>query len=68
MLGGLIKAYLDENGIKYSFVAEEAGIAANVFSAIINGKRKITAEEYFTICFILKLDAGYFAEKLRRAS
>lgn len=68
MLGGLIKGYLDENGIKYSFVAEEAGIPANVFSTIINGKRKISAEEYFTICFILKVDTGFFADKLKHAS
>lgn len=68
MLGGLIKSYLDENGIKYSFVAEEAGIPANVFSSILNGKRKIVAEEYFTICFILKVDTNFFANKLQHAS
>lgn len=68
MLGKLIKRYIDENGIKYSFVAEEAGISQNVFSAILNGKRKIVAEEYFAICFVLKVDIGYFAEKLKKAS
>ncbi len=65
MLGELIKNYLDENGIKYSFVAEEAGIPKNVFSSILNGKRKIVAEEYFTICFILKLDTSFFANQLK---
>ena len=56
MLGSLIKSYLDENGIKYSFVANEVGIPNNIFSAMLNGKRKIVAEEYIKICNVLKID------------
>jgi len=64
MAGQLIKKYLDENGIKYSFIANEAGIPINIFSAMLNNKRKITVEEYFTICFALKVDVNFFAEKI----
>jgi len=60
--GKLIKKHLDENGIKYSFVANEAGMPLNIFSAMLNEKRKITAEEYFIICAVLKVDANYFAK------
>jgi plasmid maintenance system antidote protein VapI len=68
MIGSIIKKHLDEDGIKYSFVAKEAQIPINVFSAMINEKRKITAEEYFKICKVLKVDANYFANKVWRAS
>jgi len=67
MYGEIIKNYLDENGIKYSFVAQEAGIPTNIFSAMLNLKRKITVEEYFNICLVLKVDANYFAEKVKQA-
>lgn len=61
MLGTVIKNHLDEKGIKYSFVANEIRMPLNVFSAMLNEKRKITAEEYFSICSALGVDAGYFA-------
>ena len=67
MLGALIKNYLDERGIKYSFVANEAGISNNVFSAMLSGKRKIVAEEFIRICFVMDIDTSYFAEKLKTA-
>ncbi len=68
MLGELIKKYLNENGIKHTYVAEELGIKKNLFSAMLSGKRKITAEEYFKICIVLKLNPAYFAEKVKNAS
>lgn len=58
--GGKIKKYLDDNGIKYSFVAEKAGMPLHMFSAILNGRRKITVEEYFNICTVLRRDVNYF--------
>lgn len=68
MLGELIKRYLDENGIKYTFVANEIGVAKNVLSAMLSGKRKITAEEYISICTAIKVDTSYFAEMIKAAS
>ena len=68
MCGRQIKAYLDENGIKQSFLAEETKIPRSILNAMLNGKRKITVEEYFEICNALRLNANYFAEKMCRAS
>lgn len=68
MYGEKIKTYLDDNGIKYTFVATEAGIPLNTLSAMLNCKRKITVEEYFKICFVLNVDANYFAQKVNQAS
>lgn len=53
MLGMRIRAYIWESGMKLGTVAEKAEIPMNTFSAMMNGKRKITAEEYFRICKIL---------------
>lgn len=60
MLGMKIKKFLNQNGIRLSFVAEKIGVSANVFSGMLNGKRKITAEEYFLICRTLEVDLEYF--------
>lgn len=58
--GAMIKEYLDNNGIKYSFLANEIGIPINILCNMLNGKRKITVEEYFMICSVLKISIDYF--------
>ena len=65
MIGTQIKNYIYGAGLKYGPVAEKAGIPLNVFSAIINNKRKITVEEYFAICEALgvNIDTFYDLEK-----
>ena len=67
MAGQLIKKHLDENGIKYSFIANALGISINVLSTMLSGKRKIAVEEFVDICELLKVDTNYFAEKIRQA-
>lgn len=61
VIGLKVKKYLDENGIKYSYLSEKAGIPMNMLSPTLNGKRKMSAEEYFTICEVLGLPAETFA-------
>lgn len=61
MIGLRVKKYLDENGIKYSYLSEKSGIPMNMLSPTLNGKRKMSAEEYFTICEVLGLSAETFA-------
>ena len=60
MLGERIKNYLSEVGLKHIAVAEKAGFPLNTFSAMLNGKRKITAEEYFVICKVLNVPLDTF--------
>ena len=50
MLGNRIKDYLDEKGIKYSFISGKTGIPMNILSPMLNEKREIKAVEYFEIC------------------
>lgn len=60
MLGLKIKEYIVSSGLKLGVIADKAGIARNVFSSMMNGKRKITAEEYFSICNVLNVPLGSF--------
>lgn len=61
MLGAKIKGYISELGLKMSAIAEKANIPLNTFSAMMNDKRKITAEEYFAICSALNVGLDEFA-------
>ena len=59
-LGIKIKRHMDSRGIKQRYVAKKAGIEEPKLSAILNGKRKIQAEEYFSICNALKIPLETF--------
>lgn len=61
MIGLKVKKYLDENGIKYSYLSEKTGMPMNILSPTLNGKRKMSAEEYFTICKVLDVPAETFS-------
>lgn len=60
MIGIKVKEYLDENGIKYSYLSEKIGMPMNMLSPLLNGKRKMSVEEYFTICEALGLPVDTF--------
>lgn len=61
MLGERIKCYILDIGLKQTVVAERANIPQNTLSAMLNDKRKITAEEYFAICKALGVNLELFA-------
>ena len=61
MVGLKVKKYLDEKGIKYSYLSEKVGIPMNILSPTLNGKRKMSAEEYFLICKALGVPAETFS-------
>lgn len=63
MCGIRIKKYLDENGIKYTYVSEKTGIPMNILSPTLNGKRKMTAEEFISICIALNVSTETFSEE-----
>jgi plasmid maintenance system antidote protein VapI len=67
MLYELIRQHIDTRGIKHAYVADEIGVARNVLSSMLTGKRKITAEEYILICNAINTDTNYIAEKFMTA-
>jgi transcriptional regulator with XRE-family HTH domain len=63
MIGKRINAYLEENGIKQSFLVEKTGLKPCVISNICLGKRKIECVEYHKICKALGLPLETFLEE-----
>lgn len=45
-----IRDYLRDHGIKQAFIAEKCGWSKQKTSCIINGKSKMTAEDYQALC------------------
>lgn len=68
MLGNKIKNYMDENGIKYSFLSSKTGIPMNILSPMLNEKREIKAVEYFSICNALGVSLESFADSSGKAT
>lgn len=59
-LQAAINEYLQSKGITQSSVAERTGITTNALNLALNGKRKLTADEYIKICDVLEVPYGYF--------
>ena len=55
-----IKKYIEEHYLKQKSVAEAAGIPNATFNAILNGKRKLYAEDLKAICSALNISAEIF--------
>jgi plasmid maintenance system antidote protein VapI len=60
MIQNKIKIYLEDNGVKLSWLSEATGITIYALSNIVNGKRKVTAEELFKISKALKVSPEIF--------
>jgi len=59
MINETLKQYLDDNGLKYKYIARKANIPRPRFSYMVNGKRTMTTEEYFKICDVLGISENF---------
>ena len=57
-----IKTYLEERGISQIFLSEKSKIPAAKLSLALNGKRKLTFDEYEAICYALGVGVDTFLE------
>jgi transcriptional regulator with XRE-family HTH domain len=64
MVGARIKRYLDEHGIKQSFLAEKVGLTASQMSDICNKDRSIECTVYYKICKTLSVPLETFLEEV----
>ena len=55
-----VRKYIDERGFKQKAVAEAANIPNVTFNAMLNGKRKMYAEDLKAICIALNVSADTF--------
>jgi transcriptional regulator with XRE-family HTH domain len=61
-----VRSYLDENHLEQASVAEKAGIPASAFNAMMNGERKMYADDLRTICYSLNVSASIFIDLIAK--
>ena len=59
-VGVKIKEYLEEKGITQAFISRKTGIELPKLNLALNGKRRITFEEYSIICGVLNVNTDFF--------
>ena len=57
-----VKQYLEERGIRQSFVAQKCNFSLSTFNAMMNGHRKMYAEDLRLICYALNVSPEVFIE------
>ena len=57
-----LKEYLDSHGITQAFLVKKTGLPHWVLSNIINGKRRVTADELGKIAVALNVSANIFLD------
>lgn len=55
-----LNRFITEKGIKQVHLSRKTGMAPDIVSKILKGKRKITAEEFLLICDALEIDPNMF--------
>lgn len=58
-----INNYLKDNGIKRSYIIKESGMTKDAFSLVMVKKRKLSIDEYISICNVLKVPLDTFRDK-----
>lgn len=55
-----VSAYVQKNGIKQSHIVSKTGLNKDTVSAILNSKRRMTADEYELFCIALNVEPNSF--------
>lgn len=53
MVNENVRDAIEDSGLKQKFVAEKIGISEQALSAMLNGRQKIGAEDFFAFCKVL---------------
>jgi len=59
-VGARIKEYLVNSGISQVYISEKSGIPPVKLNLALNGKRRLTFEEYEVLCGVLSVEEGRF--------
>lgn len=63
-----IKEYIAETGRSQSYVSKKSGIPPSQLNLSLNGKRKLSIDEYECICKALNVPASTFLDRPPQAS
>jgi transcriptional regulator with XRE-family HTH domain len=56
----VIKKYLEDNKITQAFVSEKINLSKPKLNMALNGKRRLSLEEYAAICGALGVNTDFF--------
>lgn len=59
-VGLKIKQYLEENGISQVYISRKTHIPSVKLNLSLNGKRRLTFDEYAAICGVLNVNTDKF--------
>ncbi len=59
-VGAKIKEYIERNGISQAHISRVTNIGEVKLNLALNGKRRLTFEEYSLICGALEVNTDYF--------
>ena len=62
MLAENIRKYIEDNNMNQTAIGRKAGLTKQAMSSAMNGKRKLSADEYIGICRVLGVSADFFAQ------
>ncbi len=55
-----LSEYISSRGIKQTYISQKTGISQDAVSRILNGTRRISADEFLSICAALEIDTNIF--------
>ena len=68
MIAKAIATYMKDHGIKQAYISDKTGLTKHSISCILNGKRKLSVEEYEVICRVLHVSYDFFFEMSRETA
>ncbi len=61
-VGVKLNTYLKEHGITQTWLSNQTGIEQPKIANVLNGKRKLTADELIVVASALNLDLSFFKD------
>lgn len=58
-----LNEYVNQNGINQVYIAQKTGFAEDTVLQMLNGNRRILADEFLLICVALNIDPNIFRNK-----
>lgn len=60
--------FIQQSGLKQSWIAEQVGMSQNALTLSLNGKRKMKVDEYVSICGVLGVSLDKFVVDRERTA
>lgn len=58
-----LRRYIEENGIKQSYLARQSGLSPDRLSLLLRDKRRLRADEMMEMCDVLRIQPGDLARR-----